>query len=452
MISFKLINEVLGLPSVIAESPDYFSQFSMDTRTIQKDQLFFAIQGEQRDGHDYLPGVANKAMGAVVERINPDLALTQWRVNDVTKAMGQLAKALRQKYAHIPLVGITGSCGKTTTTRLLAHICKQAIPTLSSQKSLNNQWGVPLTLSRISENDKVIIQEMGTNLPEEIDYISKIAQPTIALITLIAPVHLEGLGSLDGIANEKADIYRNMASNGTAIINADDAYRSYFEDLLLPTQQAILFSLKDNNVAVSLASEPSYTEFYSEFVIKINDKTFPIKLPLLGIHNIANALAATACALALNIDAQIIVDALYTAKAPEQRLVRFYSQQGYTVLDDSYNANPLAMKMAFQILSREGGRQIAILGDMAECGDQAEDVHRQLAHDLNESGIDAVYTTGFWMRALHDEAFHLNLQSEYFKKKQDLIDFLRQALTAGDCVLVKGSLSSGMKEVVDAIK
>jgi UDP-N-acetylmuramoyl-tripeptide--D-alanyl-D-alanine ligase len=451
MITVELINSILGEPSHYGILPESFAQFSMDTRTLKKDELFFAVKGEQRDGHDFLNQVADTAHGAVVSHTNPELNLTQWCVDDVTKAMGDLARALRKQNLQIPLVGITGSCGKTTCTQLLAHICQQAGSTLSNEKSFNNKWGVPLTLSRIAADNAFIIQEIGTNSPHEIDYLTHIAQPDVALITIIAPVHLDGLGSLDGVAEEKSDIYHGLSANGIAVINADDPYKDFLMAKLSRSQRILDFSLNDPSAHISLAGEPVYTATHSEFTLKIGSNAYQVQWPLLGIHNIANALAVIACALALNIEESIIIDGLNTAKPPEQRLVRFYSDKGYTVLDDSYNANPLAMKMAFHTLAREEGRQIAVLGDMAECGEQADEVHRQLAHDLREAGISTVYSTGMWMRALHDEASSIGLTSEYFKEKPDLTTFLQKDLKAGDCVLIKGSNSSGMKEVVDAI-
>lgn len=453
MITVELINEVLGKPAVVSAGamPANFTCFSMDTRTLAPDELFFAIKGEARDGHDFLPQVAQKAKAAIVSCIDERLDLTQWLVEDVTLAMGQLAKALRTKYRHIPLVGITGSCGKTSCTRLLDHICSQAAPTLASQKSFNNKWGVPLTLSHLDDCYAYVVQEMGMNIPKEIEYITRIAQPDVAMITIIAPVHLEGLGSLDGIAQEKSDIYLGLSAEGTAVINADDPYKDFLQSKLLPTQKIMTFSLQDNSVDVSLANEPRFTKTHSHFKLKIGAQSYDVDLPLLGIHNVANVLGVAACALALGIDEHVIVSALATAKPAEQRMVRHITAKGYTILDDSYNANPLAMKMAFQTLAREDGRLIAILGDMTECGDQAEAVHRQLAHDLKESGIETVFSTGKLMAVMHDEASKLGLMSVYHAGKQDLIEQLQQDLQLHDTVLVKGSNASGMQAVVEAI-
>jgi UDP-N-acetylmuramoyl-tripeptide--D-alanyl-D-alanine ligase len=451
MISLDLINQVLGQPSHVGKLPSSFSQFSMDTRTLHHDELFFAMKTDARDGHDYLGEVEKKAYGAVVTQVNPSLQLTQWQVSDTTKAMGQLAKALRSHYLNIPLVAITGSCGKTSTTQLLAHICNEVAPTLASQHSFNNYWGVPLTLSRLAPHDEIIIQEMGTNSPNEIEYITRIAQPDIALITIIAPVHLEGLGSLDGIAKEKSDIYLGLKKDGVVILNLDDAYQNFLRSKVLPSQKIITFSLKDASADISMLGNAHFSKSHSTFILKIGSQQHCIELPLLGIHNIANALAATACAIALGIDQTLIAKALHTTTPTKQRLVRTQSPKGYVVLDDSYNANPLAMRMAFQALSREDGRRVAILGDMAECGHLASELHQQLAHDLKEQGIFHVYSSGPWMHFMHLEAQKLGLESYHYDQKSDLIKALPQKIQSGDCLLVKGSFSSGMKAVVEAI-
>lgn len=451
MISVELIKAILGEPAHIGTLPESFAQFSIDSRTILPDELFFALAGEERDGHQFLSQVAEKALAAIVTKVDPALPLTQWQVADTTIAMGELAKALRQLYRHIPLVGITGSCGKTTTTSLLAHICQSVKPTLASQKSFNNKWGVPITLSRLTACDELIIQEIGMNHRKEIEYITKVAQPNIALITNIAPVHLEGLGSLDAIAEEKSDIFIGLAMDGTAVINADDPYKIFITEKLLPTQKVIYFSMHDISADVFVLDEPIYTHTHSYFKMELLGEIKRVELPLLGEHNVANALAATACALALGIAVDDIVDALHTAEPPAHRLVRHQSEKGYTVLDDSYNANPLAMKMAFQTLAREEGRLVAVLGDMAECGTYAEQVHRQLAHDLKENGIQTVFSTGRWMYYLDQEAKQLGLKSYYAEQKSELIHLLKAGLHAEDTVLVKGSNSTGMQAVVEAI-
>ena len=451
MISVDLIHRVLGQPSHKGQFTQTFSQFSMDSRTLQKDELFFAIKSDVRDGHEYLKEVEKKAFAAVVNQVDRSLHLTQWQVDDVTKAMGDLAKALRSQYLNIPLVAITGSCGKTSTTQLLAHICNEVAPTLASQKSLNNHWGVPVTLSRLDAHFKVIVQEMGTNFPKEIDYITKIAQPDIAMITIIAPVHLEGLGSLDGIAEEKSDIYLGLRSNGIVIINLDDYYSDFLKSKVLSSQKMITFSLKNNEADVSMIGEPVFSKKHSTFTLKIRSHQYLVALPLLGIHNVANALASSACAYALGVDDKIIVKALHTAQPADRRLVRLQSDKGYTLLDDSYNANPLAMKMAFQAFSREEGRRMAVLGDMAECGNQANALHKQLAHDLKENAISLVFSSGPLMRLMHLEAKKLGLESYHYQHQTDLIEALRDVVKPGDCLLVKGSFSSGMKVVVEAI-
>jgi UDP-N-acetylmuramoyl-tripeptide--D-alanyl-D-alanine ligase len=452
MISLDLINQVLGQPAHIGVLLESFSQFSMDTRTLQPDELFFAIKTDLRDGHDFLAEVEKKASAAVVSQVNRSLRVTQWQVNDVTKAMGDMARALRLQHITIPLVGITGSCGKTSSTQLLAHICNQVGPTLASQQSFNNHWGVPITLSRLESHYCVALSEMGTSSPKEIDYLSCIAKPDIAMITIIAPVHLEGLGSLDGIAQEKSDLYVGLKPDGIVILNLDDEYKDFLKSKILPTQKIVSFSLKDPSADVSMQGAPEFSKTHSLFTLKIHERAYLVRLPLLGIHNVANALGAAACASALGIDAPIIVNALQTAEPAKQRLVRIETKKKYVVLDDSYNANPLAMKMAFQTLSREEGRRVAVLGDMAECADQSIVLHQQLAHNLKDLGIDRVYSTGHWMHAMHTQAQSLGLESYHYDQKSDLIEALNLALEPGDCVLVKGSFSSGMKMVVDAIK
>jgi UDP-N-acetylmuramoyl-tripeptide--D-alanyl-D-alanine ligase len=419
--------------------------FAIDSRKIKAGDLFVALKGEHVDGHDYLVDAkARGAAAALVER-RVDIDLPQVQVENVELALGDLASAVRaQRNARV--IGITGSNGKTTVKTLTASILSLHGRTHVNTGSFNNEIGLPLTLLWMPEDTEYAVLEMGAGKPGDIDYLAAIARPDIGLVNIIAPAHLERMGSVEGVAETKGALYQALPADGVAIINADDAFARFF-DGLAGTRRVLSFGLEHKaDVGADILEQRVDG---SRFVLSTPVGDAEVSLPLSGRHNVANALAAATIALALDVPLTTIVAGLEQASAVEGRLKCEVTAAGWTLIDDSYNANPSSMAAAIDTLALASGERWLVLGDMAELGADARALHASVGVHARQRGIEHLLAVGP-LSAAAVEAF--GARAELYEDKAALIAAMQSRLHSGATCLIKGSHSAGMEQVVAALK
>ena len=421
-----------------------FRGVSTDTRSIGPGELFVALQGPNFDGTAFIDQAAsNQAAGAVVPR-PVDTELPTIVVNDTIEALGALAAAWRNQMPAT-VVGVTGSNGKTTLKELVASCLSMQARTLATHGNLNNQIGLPLMLLRMSPEDRYAVIEMGANHAGEIGYLTSLARPHVAAITNAAPAHLEGFGSVEGVAHAKGEIFSGPESPEYAVLNADDDYFDYWKTLIRDAR-LLSFGLSAN--ADFRASHIEFTETGSNFILHTPATQFAVELSLEGRHNVLNACAATALATALDIGIEQIRRGLEAVRPVHGRLEPVRSNGGATLYDDSYNANPVSVQAAAEFLTTRPGRSWFVLGDMAELGGDAELLHAHTGWVIREAGVQNLYATGPLSKGAV-ESFGDN--GRWFATIDELIAELGAAIGEGDVVLVKGSRSMGMERVVEGL-
>ena len=417
---------------------------AIDTRRLQPGDLFVAIKGERVDGHDYLAEAAARGAVAALVTRKIDSELPQVLVNDNVMALGDLASAVRAQ-RNVRVVGITGSNGKTTVKTLVAAILSRHGRTHVSAGNYNNELGLPLSLLAMPQDTEYAVFEMGAGKPGDIAYLAAIARPDIGLVTLIAPAHLARMGSVEGVAETKGALYQALPVDGIAIINADDGFARYFGGLA-GTRKQLRFGL-DHPADIGADIIEQRVDG-SHFVLSTPHGDAEVAFPLPGRHNIANALAAAAVALALEVPLDTIVAGLEQASGVAGRLRRELMDGGWTLIDDSYNANPSSMAAAIDTLLLAGGERWLVLGDMAELGADARALHASVGARARELGVDRLFAVGP-LGVATVEAF--DAHGEHFNDKPALIAALQAHLHGGVTCLVKGSRSAGMEQVVAAL-
>lgn len=418
---------------------------AIDTRKLEPGNLFAAFKGERVDGHDYLAQAAARGAVAALVTRKIDSPLPQVLVDDVELALGDLASAVRaQRQARV--IGITGSNGKTTVKTLTAAILSRHGRTHVNAGSYNNEIGLPLTLLAMPADTEYAVLEMGAGKPGDIGYLAAIARPDIGLVNIIAPAHLERMGSVEGVAETKGALYQALPADGVAIINADDAFASFFGGLA-GSRRVLHFGL-DHKADVGADIIEQRVDG-SHFVLSTPVGDADVALPLPGRHNVANALAAAAIALALDVPLATIVAGLEQASAVVGRLRREVLPGGGTLIDDSYNANPSSMAAAIDTLALAAGERWLVLGDMAELGADAHALHAEVGGRAQVRGIERLFAVGPLSMAT---VAAFGAKGEHFNDKATLIAALRARLHSGVTVLVKGSHSAGMEQVVAALR
>ena len=447
MIEMQLSEAAVMINAKHVGDDAFFSSVSTDTRSLKKNDLFVALSGENYDGHNYVKQA--KDLGAVAAMVSREIQekLPVLLVPDTRKGLGQLASVWRDRL-ELSLVAITGSNGKTTVKEMLASILGQQGEVLSTKGNLNNEIGMPLTLLRMQDHHEFSVIEMGANHKGEIDYLTGLAKPDVALITNAASAHLEGFGSVEGVAQAKGEIFSGLDSNGTAIINADDDYAGYWKSLI-GKRRVVTFGI-DNEA--DLKAEWKQKEGFTEVCMYTPSGQIMLKLALPGRHNVMNALAAAAAAYSLGINNESIKKGLETMRAVKGRLQFIEGVSGMQVLDDTYNANPSSLQAALNVLSSLPGRRWLVLGDMAELGLDSEGLHRQAGLQARESGVERLYLTG---RNSEFAAQSFGFGACFIEDKARLVeavsaDWKSEGEMQGT-VLVKGSRSMKMEEVVDLL-
>lgn len=425
-----------------------FSGFAIDTRRIKPGEVFVALSGEVVDGHEFVAMAARQgAAGALVERWQ-DVDLPQVVVTDVLAALQAYTRDWRRQF-DLPVIGITGSNGKTTAKEMLAAVLGQIGPVLATQGNLNNHIGVPLTLSRLRENHHAAIVEMGANHAGEIAELAKIAEPTAGIVTMAGAAHLEGFGSLDTIAKTKGGLFAELPDGGLAVINGDDDYAELWQGMAAHCERLTFGIRKPADLSardIRDSDDPHQPGTVFELVTPVGNAT--VHLPIPGRHNVMNALGVAAVAVGMGLAAELIADGLADMQAVAGRLRIIKGIGNAQVVDDSYNANPVSVRAALEWLAEQPGRQWLAMGDMAELGPEAVSWHRQVGEWAQALGIERLLAVG----PLSREAVNAFGQgAEHFASHDALIAALAGQLDADVTLLVKGSRSAQMDLIVTGV-
>jgi len=448
MSMMRLSEAARAIPAELRGEDCDFETVSTDTRTLSPRALFVALKGERYDGHEFLAEAARKQVaGALVhDATKLPAGLTALVADDTRLALGRLAAYWRKRFSA-PLVALTGSNGKTTVKEMLASILRAAgsdNAVLATRGNLNNDIGVPLTLLELGPGHRYAVVEFGMNHAGEIRYLTRLAAPDVALITNAGPAHLEFFGSVEAIARAKGEIFEGLPRAGTAVINADDRYAGLWRTLA-GDRQVIDFGLS-HPAAVSARYALRYLE--SEIVVRTPHGEAQAVLKAPGLHNVRNALAASAAATALEVPAPAIARGLAGFAGIKGRLQRKAALHGATLIDDTYNANPESVRAAVAVLAQAPGRKLLVLGDMGELGAGAGQLHADIGQLARDSGTERLLTLG--ELALH-AARAFGAGGRHFTRIEDLLAEVRNVLAPDVTVLVKGSRFMQMERVVKAL-
>jgi len=432
---------ILGLNETFTDKD--FQGISIDTRTLTPGNLFVAIPGEHVDGHDFISQAQEKgAVAALVSR-PIESSLPQLLVADTGLAMAQLATTWRNQF-NIPFIAVTGSNGKTTTKNMIASILQAACDgdenqVLATKGTLNNHLGLPLTLARLNNTHRYAAIEMGMNHFGEIEYLTKLTRPAVAVITNAGPSHLEGVGDVAGVARAKAEIFLGLPNDGVAILNRDDDFYTFWCETTAKHQHISFGFHPDAQVSLK------HPVLAAEIQVRTPQGDLSLQLPLLGKHNILNALAAIAATIAINIPFSAIKKGLETISPAPGRLQLKALENGVKIIDDTYNANPFSLQAAVETLAQFSGKKILVLGDMKELGTDAKNLHHAAGEKIRAAGIDYLFTYGELSantsQAFGEGAYHFNEQDK-------LVTALKPLLYNQTTILVKGSRSMRMEKVV----
>lgn len=419
---------------------------AINTRADCQGRLFVALKGDNFDAHQFVEHAAEAGAGALMVEQDLQSVLPLVKVESTHQALIDLATWWRSQFV-LPLIGVTGSVGKTTVKEMLACVFAELGKGVVTDGNLNNEIGAPLTLMRLESNDLYAVIEMGMNHAGEIGRISRMAKPTVALINNAAAAHLEGLGSIDAVAKAKGEIYQGLSKDGIAVINADDEFASVWIDL----------AEKHKILSFGLTSDADVSGRYKEkngrLVVNITTKkeSFRVKINTIGEHNVRNVLAATAVALAAHVPIAIIKQGL--AKfAPVNGRMNIDLVAGVTVINDTYNANPASMRAAINVLVKSDDNTL-IVGDMAELGAATEVEQKALGEQAAKRGVKTLLSCGRYASIVAD-AFNGMQQTTgtamAFTSQSDLLDYLNKNAPTGT-VLIKGSRSAKMELIVEAL-
>jgi len=434
--------------------PREIQGISIDSRTVKNGDLFFAIKGDNFDGHNFVMDALNKgALAAVVTqqwfKDNGDVVKDKnvLLVSNTLITLQEVARHYRLKHS-IPTLAITGSVGKTTAKEAVYAVLTKKYKVLRNNKSFNNHVGVPLTLLGLSNEHEILLTEIGMNAPREIDRLAYLAQPSHGMITSIAMAHLEFLGSLEGVAQAKMELFNHVPPSGTAFINRDDEILQARE---FPVKHLVRFGLsKDSDVHGKVLG----CDTRACYLLEVAGEKIQLQLP--GKHNVYNALAAVAVGLEFGVSMQDIKEALEDFMPFEKRMQVHFLNNGVVVLDDSYNSNPTSCAAALNTLSDlkvpPGAMQYAVLGDMLELGKYSENEHRQLGRLVAELKLAGLFAYGAAMKTAIEEADKLDVPIVmHFGDKNDLLDSLLARIKSGDQILVKGSRAMHMEEITEGL-
>lgn len=428
----------------------------IDSRKMEKGGVFIATRGERVDGHDFIGQAAKEgALAIVCEREPEDCGVPYILVEDSFQALKEIAEFYR-KQLSIPVIGITGSVGKTSTKEMIASVVSEGFRVLKTEGNFNNEIGLPLTVLRIRSEHQVAVLEMGISDFGEMHRLSRIARPDICVITNIGQCHLENLGTREGILKAKSEIFDFMNPQGHIFVNGDD-------DMLIKikakgSHEPVHFGLNPSN-EVFASGVMNKGLLGSEAVIHMDLEVFPVEIPLPGAHMIYNALAAAAVGKCMGLSSLQIQKGIGRVQAVGGRS-HVISLPSLTIIDDCYNANPVSMKAAIDLLMMALGRKAAVLGDMFELGYKEKEMHGEIGAYAVKKGVDVLICTGELSRAMYESALkEQQMQTErnrtelyYFKTREEMLGQLEKILHPGDSILVKASHGMEFEKVVEFLK
>jgi UDP-N-acetylmuramoyl-tripeptide--D-alanyl-D-alanine ligase len=425
--------------------------YSIDSRTLSPGDLFIAISGERFDGHEYVQAaLAKGAVGAIVEagkKVAGD-PLRLLKIEDTLKALQVLGAAARRIWGK-PLLAVTGSAGKTTTKEMLAHILATRFRVMKSSGNLNNHIGLPLQLLKLEAEHDLGVVEMGMNHAGEIRALGALAHHDLAVVTTVAPVHLEFFGSLAGIARAKYEIIETLPAGGVAVLNADDEYVSQFGRGF--KGKVVTFGIK-RAADVSAQKIKLNGAEGSTFELVVGSVGEPVTFPLVGEHNIYNALAAAAAAMERGISPSQAAEALSSIAPPDKR-GQVLHLHGATIINDCYNSNPRALEAMIDTLaSMKADRRILIVGEMLELGPTAEALHRECGEHAAEKKIDIVIGVRGMARAVAEAACGSGTQAQFVETPEQAGEWLARNLRPGDAVLLKASRGVKLERALDMLQ
>ncbi len=438
-----------------------FTGVSTDSRTLKQGNLFIALTGENFDGNRFVDNAVKK--GAVAAMIEQEVSsndlpvgIPLLRVKDTRLGLGQLAAHWRSRFT-LPLIGVTGSNGKTTVKEMIATILRRATASdeavineqlnsiLATEGNLNNDIGVPQMLLRLRQQHQYAVIEMGMNHMGEISYLTQLAKPTIALITNAGAAHIEGLGSIEAVARAKAEIFEGLKQQGTAIINADDVFAPLWRKYA-GSRSIIDFGLREN---AQISADYQTNPLMNRIKLKLPDGIETIQLQTLGIHNIYNALAAAAATTALGIKKELIASGLERFQGVKGRMQKKQGLHHALLIDDTYNANPESVRAALAVLASTDGKKILVLGDMGELGQSTIDLHRKIGREARKAGLYKLLTLGE-LSAYATEEFGKGAQ--HFNTIDELLNATESLLANDVTLLVKGSRFMQMERVIKQLE
>lgn len=424
-----------------------FGEVSTDSRTLTAGALFVALRGERFDGHDFAAAaVARGAVAAVVERELP-LPVPQVVARDSLAALSAAAAAWRAGF-DVPVVGVAGSNGKTSTKEMVAAILGERAPVLATRGTLNNHIGVPLTLFGLDARHRAAVIELGANHPGEVAALAALARPTVGLVTNAGAEHLEGFGSLDGVARAEGELFESLPASGIAVVNADDAYAALWRGMT-KAARVVTFGTGRADVRarnVRLAVEEG--AWATRFDLDTPAGAVGVRLALPGLHNVVNAAGAAAAALACGASLEEIAAGLARVRPVAGRLQLKRAACGAWIVDDSYNANPSSAIAALDVLAALPGEHWLVLGEMAELGDHADAAHAEVGRHARATGVVRLEAIG---RHTPQAVAAFGTGGHWHADAAALLESLRAGLKPGVTVLVKGSRVNRLERVVDAL-
>lgn len=451
-VTVKEILEATGGILLCGEENVVLRHISIDSRKMEGDDLFVPFVGARADAHDFIGKAFDNGAAASLS-IRRDVELGKGPViliEDTMKALQDIGRWYRQHVLHFPIVGITGSVGKTSTREMVHTALSAGLNVFSTKGNFNGQIGVPLTLSQMAPEDEAAVLEMGMSLPGEMERIAKVACVDYAIMTNIGISHIENLGSQENICREKLHIIDGMKDGGVLILNGDDPILAQVKPDR-PVKTVFYGSGENCQYRVQDVRTVDNKAVFEAF---IDGEIYTVALKVPGIHNVMNAMAAMAAAKEMGVDLHRAVEALEQFGGFARRL-EISEDRGVTIIDDAYNASPDSMKAALQVLDsmKAKGRKIAVLADMLELGEKAPEYHYEVGVYAVDKRVDTYVFIGelaSWIGRAVDQ--YSDLVTKYFKTNEEAAEWLNSYLKQGDMVLFKGSNSMKLKEVIDAVK
>ena len=444
MIRMRLGEAAAALGLRAAGEDVVFHGVGTDSRTASRGALFVAVRGPRFDGHDFIGDARRRGAAACLVERAPDGSMPFVLARDSVRALGELAAAWRSRFRDLLLVGITGSNGKTTVKEMTAAILRISGPVCATRGNLNNELGVPLTLCDLDAAHHAAVVELGANHKGEIAALTTLARPSVGVVTQCAPAHLEGFGSIEGVARAKGELIEHLPGDAVAVINADDPYAGLWRKLARDRRCMSFGTGADADVRVR--SESCATGRRVSLDTPAGEVAIELALP--GAHNALNAGAAAAAAIAAGASLDTVRDGLAAVRPAKGRLESKRGPRGAEIIDDTYNANPASLQAGLQVLAAKPAPRWLVLGDMAELGVDGASLHAEAGRRARRHGVERLLVVGELgveaARAFGGGATH-------FEDRAALVERLREELPDGATVLVKGSRSMAMERVVDAI-